>query len=291
MTSRLLLIIAWARSHMLLSAMIGLSMLVVVKMIYTHPTNSLRKTQEHAIQRAKLLSHYIVNGDIEQLVQRADEAMIDRLQKFPITSFRDILQSELYETKRIPPWHWLLSPVHATFSPPESRMQLIKLERKGSFFVMTFAALKESYLTDYIDADGRPLLVSVAIRYVEPQLTSLASEWIHRLINVDWLPDFVRESVSGNWYLIDYRYSFSLRDYYNWVRTNEERLFEEAEKSKHQQLSEIEGDNWYSNLMNRASDEVVSLHEWSFSACEAQFTDAMHQLSANQNRATESKTN
>jgi hypothetical protein len=67
-------------------------------------------------------------------------------------------------------------------------------------------------------------------------------------------------------------------------------LFEQAEQHKHQQLSEIKGDSWLSNLMNRASDEVVALYEWSSSACEAQFTDVMHQLSANQNRAAESKT-
>ena len=142
-------IVRWVRAHVLLTVVIVLTTAIVIKAIYTRPTNSLRHTQEYAIQQAQVYFSHIVDGETEQLTKFADQATKSKLHSFPLPSFRTNMESGVYETKLLPLRHWLFAPVHASFSPSESRMQLIRLERRESVFVMTFAALKESYLSGY----------------------------------------------------------------------------------------------------------------------------------------------
>lgn len=279
MTRPQILVLHWVRSHILLVALIVCGLVIVAKTFNTPSTNQILKTPDRAVQQARLFASQLVIGDVEWLIHRADQAAIEKLRNFPPPSFRDISQTQVYETRFLPFGHWLLAPVTAEFSPPESRMQLVKLERRESFFVMTFAALSESYLASYIEAEGRPLVVAVAVRYIEEPRENPFARWLTRLANVDLFPEFIREAASGDWYLIDYRYSFNLREYYEWVRTNEQRLYAQAEQEEQEALSKQKSSGWLSDLKNRAYEESGALHLWSYSECERQLEQVMQQLS------------
>lgn len=274
-------IFRWFRTHLFLSGVIGLATVLVVEAIDTPESNNLRETPERAIQMARIFSSYIVDGDVESLIHFTDqEETAERLRRSPPPSFRNILWSEVEATKLLPRSHSSLAPIDATFSPPESRMQIIRLERRDSFFVMSFVALSGPQFTnEYIEADGHPLVVTVAVRYIVKPPKTPFGRWRNRLANIDWLPDTIHEMVSGDWYLIDYRYSFNLREYYEWVRKNERRLYNQWEQDMKNTPAVIGSKDWLNGLGNRASEEVKSSYLWSYSTSERQLAEALDQLS------------
>lgn len=281
MVSQQFSIFRWFRTHLFLSGVIGLATVLIVGTIDTPESNNLRETPERAIQMARIFSSYIVDGDVESLIHFTDqEETAERLRRSPPPSFRNILWSEVEETKLLPRSHSLLAPIDATFSPPESRMQIIRLERRESFFVMTFVALSEPYhMGEYIEADGHPLVVTVAVRYIVKPPKTPVVRWRNRLANIDWLPDTIHEMASGDWYLIDYRYSYNLREYYEWVRKNEQRLYNQWEQDMKNAPSEIGSKNWLNGLENRVSEELKGSYLWSYSTSERQLTEVLDQLS------------
>lgn len=283
MTIQQVSVFRWLRAHPFLSGAIALAIFLTVAAIDTPEHNHLRETPERAIQQARMFASHIVNGDIESLIQFTDPETAKALRRTPPPSFRNIPQSELYETKLLPLSHSSLVPIYATFSPPESRMQIIRLERLESFFVMTFAALSEPYSYSYLDLDGRPLVVTVAIRYIEKPPKNLLVSWRNRIANIYWLPSTIRETASGDWYVIDYGYSFNLREYYEWVRKNEQRLHDKWKKDK----SAIGFDRWLDGLEDRVSEEVDAAYLWSHSTSERQLSEVVDQLSQEQNTISE----
>lgn len=92
----------WLRAHPFLSGAIAFAIFLAVAAIDTPEHNHLRETPERAIQQARMFASHIVNGDIERLIQFADPETAKALRRTPPPSFRNIPQSELYETKLLP---------------------------------------------------------------------------------------------------------------------------------------------------------------------------------------------
>lgn len=256
----------WIRSHYLLSGGIALMAALAWTATHTRPTNSLLYTQDRAIERARSFSLFILNGEVERLLPSAYAVAAKKLRDSPPAPFQDVTLESFLSLPRS-----VLSPLFAVFTPADSRMQLYQLQRRGIGFVMTFAALREGYESGYIEADGHPSIISVAVRYVEEQPEGLFAKWQSRLTNVHWLPNSVRASASGDWYLIDYEYSYNLRDYYRWVRRNEERLLVQARKEPLVLPT-------FAELDERVSEMNASQQLWSASTCTKQLADAMAQL-------------
>lgn len=250
----------WIHPRTVLYGLIAFMIVILAKAIYTPLTNDLLETQERAIQQSRLYASQIVDGEVGKLIYRSDQTVIKKLRNTPPPSFRNIPTSQVHETRLLPSNHWLRAPVSAEFNPPESRMQIIKLERHESYFVITFAALKEPYYSDYIESDGRPLLVTVAVRYIEEPRENLFVQWLARFANINWFPRFIREAASGDWYLIDYRYSFNLREYYDWIRANESRLYAESEQKNKESFSKLLSPTWREEINKQASVKTISLH-------------------------------
>jgi hypothetical protein len=276
-------VMQWIRSHAVLTGIVAFAVLLIAITSNTSPTNDLLGNPERAVQQGRLYASLLVTGNIEDLMYRAHQAALEKLRNSPPPSFGDLTQAEIYETKGLPLGHSVRAPITAEFSPPESRMQIVKLERRNTYFVMTFAALAESYLSAYIEADGRPLVVSVAVRYLEERPETAFSRWLAQLRNIKLLPSFIREGSSGDWYLIDYRYSFTLREHYDWIRKNEQRLYAEAEQENEKWRLWMESPRWQEEMDKqidqRVSKETEALNVWGYSACEVQLNDVMHQLS------------
>lgn len=258
----------WIQSHYLISFAIVLMAALAWAASDTHPTNSILYTQDRAIERGRTFSLYILNGEVAQLVPAAYSTAARKLKDSPPASFHDVTREQFLSLPSS-----AISPLFAVFTPPDARMQLYKLNRREDDFVMTFAALR-GYKDGYIGADGHPLVVSVAVRYVEAQPKGLLAEWRNRLTNFSWLPNSVRTSVSGDWYLIDYEYSYNLRDYYGWVRRNEQRLHEKLIQEQKEPLVLPN----LAELNERVSKMDASQQRWSALTCATQLSEVMAQL-------------
>lgn len=267
----------------------ALGALLVIKSVDTPTSNDLLKDQDRAQWLARTYANQIADSDIEALRDKAliGSGAAEELISSPPPDWRGISRSLDVETKYGPFGLRLMSPFWSRFSPPDSRMQLLRLRRQGDFLVLTFAALDGNASSQFVRIDGRPLLVSVAIRYFVPIPTDRFGQWLRRLVNVSFLPDFIRRRASGDWYLIDYRYSFNLREYYDWVQQNAQRLYAENENvlqeeaSRRSKLTGKEREEWFREWANRIKNDAQrrldASYQWASDECEAQWNELMRE--------------
>jgi hypothetical protein len=275
------------RTLLVVSVIGALGALLIIKSFDTPRSNDLLKDQDRALRLARIYASQIVVSDIEALRDKAliGSVAAEVLVSTPPPDWRGISNSLDVETKYGPFGRRLMHPVRADFSPPDSRMQLLRLRRHGDFLVLTFAALDDTASSQFVRIDGRPLIVSVAIRYFVSVPTDQLGQWLRKLANVNFLPDFVRRRASGDWYLIDYQYSFNLREYYDWVQQNAQRLYAKNENILHQEevtrsnRTEKEREEWFREWANGIEKNVQrdldASYQWASDECETQLHELM----------------
>jgi type II secretory pathway pseudopilin PulG len=273
------------RTLLVVSVIGALGAILVIRSFDTPTSNNLLKDQDRAIWLARTYANQIVDSDIEELRDKAliGSVAAQELVSSPPPDWRGISRNLDVETKYGPFGRRLMYPVRARFSPPDSRMQLLRLRRQGDFLVLTFAAVEGFAPGQFVRIDGRPLIVSVAIRYFVPVPNDRLGQWLRQLVNVSFLPDFIRKRASGDWYLIGYRYSFNLREYYDWVQQNAQRLYAENANLLQQEESrrsnrEKERDDFsleWANLKKDVQRKLDASYQWAEDECKAQWHELM----------------
>ncbi len=238
------------------------------------PRNDLRKTDEEAILQGKKFASHIWRGETSELVWHSDADIIAGLKESPLPSMLDRSNSEVVEFEALPRQHHLLTPFHSNFVPPESEMRLTQFERSDGILVLTFLVWHDQSRVTFISQDKEPLVIAVAVRYVNPDPDSVFRDWMRRVVNISWMPDEIRTIASGYWMLIDYRYNFNLREHYDWIKTNEKRLNQESKNQESESLKWLESltfpawnesiaadldrdYQWASDVLNTRKDHVM----------------------------------
>ena len=123
------------RTFLVVCVIGAIGALLVIESLDTPTYNDLLKDQDRALWIARTFANQIVVSDIEALREKAlsrSEAAA-KLASSPPPDWRGV-SANLYETKYGPFGHPLMEPVRATFSPPDSRMQLLRLRRQDDIF-------------------------------------------------------------------------------------------------------------------------------------------------------------
>lgn len=198
-------------------------------------TNDLSNNALGAIDQAALYSYYIREGDKKQLDAKSIGFAKVKLQSDPLPSMANIaLWSELLKDGVKPPVrHYLWSPVKAVFEDPKASVQLVLFEKFQNFYLATFSGNQDESSQQPVTRAGEPMLISVAVRYYSGTRDSIVAEYFRKICNLSFMPAFIKaKGDRGGWVLVDYNYSYTTRQYYDWVVQNGEALYAQAEKEK-----------------------------------------------------------
>lgn len=155
--------------------------------------------------------------------------------------------------------HSLWHPLVHSFEPEQSRLQLRKLDSRDNSYVLTFAALGATFGREVIYLEGAPMIVSVGVRYLDNRDERTIAKLARKIANLEFLPATVRKlGAGGQWYLIDFRASYNLRNYYDWLLKNGKRIYaDEQEKDAEftKSLANID-------ILTRAEKQISNNYDW-----------------------------
>lgn len=250
--------------------------------VYESPSdNNWTNNTEGAIKKASLFAGYIRSGRKDALAPFVTGLSKARLESDSMPSMMDIVVwSELQKKDIKPPMHhFLWAPAVADFRNPEKSVQLIILERKDSFFVLTFAGVKDDWSSNTLYKDGKPMVVSIAIRYFSGGEDNSLRFLLRKFFNLDWMPDFLKKNgEKGDWVILDYGYSFTTREYYDWVKENGPRLYSEAEARKDEFMKTINDGSFMKKIHENTEKSLGAADQWSDQKLKSQFENVGRQL-------------
>ena len=116
--------------------------------LYEAPSeNDVSNNVSGALSTAAKFSSNIRRGLKQSLRSAASGAAEERLELDAMPSFSDVaIWSELSRTNVIPPMHhYLWTPAVANFERPSDSVELMRLERRGNFYTMTFRGLVDDW--------------------------------------------------------------------------------------------------------------------------------------------------
>jgi hypothetical protein len=243
-----------------------LAFAVLSFLIYESPSdNEWTNNTEGAIKRASLFAGYIRNGQKNELAAFTTPFSNARLESDQMSSMREVpVWSELRNATKPPIHHNLWAPAVAEFKKPEESVQLMMLERKDNFFVLTFAGLTNDWSSSTVYKDGKPLVVSVALRYFSGGEDNLSRLLLRKFFNLSWMPDFLKQNgEKGDWVILNYSYSFTTRDYYNWVKENGSKLYDDSKIKDQEARKRILDAGFVKNLEKNVAKRIESGDQWS----------------------------
>jgi len=234
-----------------------------------------------ALKAAEELSSAIRRGQKLTLIAAADGAAESRLEVDPLPSLKDIaIWSELRKPETVPPMHhYLWAPVTAKFARPSDSVELLRMERAGIFYTMTFRGLIDDWSSTTVYLDKQPMLISVAIRYYSGGNDSEFHRLLRKFANIEWMPLFINKlGEKGRWLLSDYRYTFTNREYYDWVKANGPRLHAQAQEDSNVALERFKEKDYFDKMKERVSKQLEIEEDWASQNLEQQILDVRQQL-------------
>lgn len=247
---------------------IGMVAVICVFGYYVYEAPSNNNSSNNVIGALKAASRF--SGDIregrkkqlERFVTGAAEA---RLESDAMPSFRDVaVWSELSKQGVTPPIsHYLWKPAVAVFERPSDSVELMVLEHRGSFYSMTFRGLVDDWSSMTVFRDGQPLLISVAVRYYSGGDDNYFLILLRKIFNLSWMPDFLKSyGEKGGWLLSDYRYTFTTREYFDWVKANGPRLYAQAKLKNAAAKANMQAAGFLEGMKEEALDQLEKDEAW-----------------------------
>ncbi|MBT2332433.1 hypothetical protein J7E49_00705 [Variovorax paradoxus] len=244
--------------------LIGLALLAWS--VYQAPDNFDRADpSERAILIGSLLASYVLDGNAEALkeyVLKHDPAD-EKLAK-PLPNFSDIIVwQEIEKTKALPPNHYLWEPVKSAIyadSRDDARIpvRLRTFEYVPGVYVMTFVGLSGHVPQNLVKRGGEPMMASIFVRHVLDREDFAAFRVVGRKIaNAFWMNE---RGTAGRWLLIDFKYNFNRRGYFDWVRSNGEQLYEES-KARNEAFTS-DAHNQINAILEKSQLELVQRYDW-----------------------------
>ena len=237
-----------------------------------------------ALKAAEELSSAIRRGQKSSLIAAADGAAESRLEVDPLPSLNDIaIWSELRKPETVPPMHhYLWAPVTAKFARPSDSVELLRMERTDIFYTMTFRGLIDDWSSTTVYLDKQPMLISVAIRYYSGGNDSEFHRILRKFANIEWMPQFVNKlGERGRWLLSDYRYTFTNREYYDWVKTNGPKLHAQAQANSSAALERLNAKDYFDNISKQVPKKLETEEDWASKNIEQQILDVRQLLERN----------
>ena len=159
--------------------------------------------------------------------------------------------------------------LYSLWSAEQEEVELVALERSGSFIVMTFGYMPfaEKEIAE-IPGKGK-ILFAIAARYYEPIEDRPFFRYINRLMRkIANLP--ILRSLSGysraegSWVVIDYRYTYNRNDYYNWILSEGENYYlTELDKVQKEWEEWRKRPREFMESIKRASDKSLNFsYDW-----------------------------
>ena len=106
----------------------------------------------------------------------------------------------------------------AFYKPEKKDMELLKFEKLESFIVMTFGYKGFGGEIVEIPGAGR-MLFAVGVRFYKPIDNRILPKLVRKVANLPLLRKFTgRMGTVGRWVVFDYKYTYNLRDYIDWVK-------------------------------------------------------------------------
>ena len=253
--------------HWRLTFAAGLFAVSIVLVYFSPDDNDLLETTGDAIESAHRYVNDVVRGDNPRL----DEVILttgDGKHHFePVPSLsvaRDDVGYE--EILKLP--YVIREPVDAHFAEPKDRLQLMTLESRSDYYVLTFGVRISPYDRGVIKRDGEPMVVAVAIRYFRMKSDSWFKTASRKIANLWFLPEILRRRGSrGSWYLIDFGYTYNLRQFFDWGRENASRLRAQTEKNSDQAVEDwksfLAREGHWKELTVAAKASVEKCNHWS----------------------------
>lgn len=123
------------------------------------------------------------------------------------------------------------------------------------------------------------MVVSIAIRYFSGGEDNSLRFLLRKFFNLDWMPDFLKKNgEKGDWVILDYGYSFTTREYYDWVKENGPRLYSEAEARKDEFMKTINDGSFMKKIHENTEKSLGAADQWSDQKLKSQFENVGRQL-------------
>lgn len=239
-----------------------------------------------ALKASKEFSSAIRRGQKAPLLAAAEGAAESQLEVDPLPSLNDVaVWSELRKPDTAPPMHhYLWTPVTAEFERPSDSVELMRMERNGIFYTMTFRGLVDNWSESTVYLNKQPMLISVAIRYYSGGKDNDFHRILRKFVNIEWMPQFMNIfGEKGRWILSDYKYTFTTREYYDWVKANGPKLYEQAQAESKAAFERFEAIDYIDNMKKRAAKQFESEEDWASRNLDQQIWHVKQQLERSAN--------
>ena len=126
---------------------------------------------------------------------------------------------------------------------PEN-MELVALERFENAIVMTFGYMDnmDSSYNTIVEIPGKgKILVTIAVVYLQPFVDKpfirYIDKFVRKIANLPVLEFFTGYvKAEGHWYLIDFKYTYNMNDYYSWILKEGEDYSDQAQVEMKEQM-------------------------------------------------------
>ncbi len=180
----------------------------------------LKDVPKSSTKTGRSYAYALFTGDENTLLSMSLDPAKEKISKLTAKSI-NILFSKKSDRER----HDLLDKFPALYpilseEIKPGNLELISWERLGSFAVMTFA-----YKDSNIPLSNKPveipgkgkMLVTIVARHYQPADQRLLPIMIRKMSNIFNNLYALESGTKGRWMVIDFKYNFSLNDYYEWV--------------------------------------------------------------------------
>ncbi len=265
----------------LLVAIIGAA-LVLFFLKNTPDNNDERNTSGRALMRAADFASAIALG--HRIADDAIDVAADKLPHTAIPSIGDVAVIREFagadgngiNTHYSYLWH----PVLNYAAEPSRLLNLERMSQHNFFYVATYTIKTGASPADSsLLIDGKPLIISVVVRYVSNSSSPLA-RFFRKIANLGVMPDWIKaEGAGGDWYLSDFQFNGNLRSYYDWLLANRTRLYAEADARNARVLADMSSFN-SQTILAEVTKQLDEGQQWSSHEMEAQASSVSANLAS-----------